>query len=233
MKQLWECLSSVIPDDHSHQMTAPAVLKERVRKGFNPSKILDFGCGNGRSIDLFSQLLPAAEWIGVDIQDSPEVTSRVRADGTFVTYDGEHLPFPNRNFDLIYSYQVLEHVRKIEPILQEISRVLKPEGLFIGQTSQFEPYHSYSLWNFTVYGFKKIMEDAGFTLLDLRPGIDGFTLMRRSYENRSPYFNQYFSNESPVNQEIELAEASKSIKQKNFRKLVFCGQFVFVAALKS
>jgi SAM-dependent methyltransferase len=182
---------------------------------------------------MFAKLSPAAAWTGVDIENSPEVASRVRNDGTFVTYDGETLPFSDRQFDLVYSYQVLEHVRRPETVLREIARVLRPDGLFIGQTSQFEPYHSYSLWNFTVYGFKRIMDDAGFRLLELRPGIDGFTLMRRTYEERPPHFMKYFSNESPINQEIELIAESKTVKQKNFRKLWFCGQFAWVASLSS
>lgn len=229
MRELWDYLNPVIPGDHSRQVTAPAVLGDYVKAGLQPEKILDFGCGNGRSIDLFSRLLPDATWTGVDIESSPEVASRNREDGHFVTYDGENLPFPDAAFDLIYSYQVLEHVRKPETVLRELVRILKPGGLFIGQTSQFEPYHSYSLWNFTIYGFARIMEDAGFRLVELRPGLDGFTLMRRTYENRPAYLNSYFSKESPINQEIDLIEQAKSTQQKNFRKLCFCGQFIWVA----
>ncbi len=230
MKQLWDYLNHVIPDDHCRQMTAPAVLQERVKAGLKPEKVLDFGCGNGRSIDMFAKISQDIEWTGVDIEGSPEVLSRVRNDGIFVTYDGENLPFTDEQFDLVYSYQVLEHVRKPEVVLREVRRVLKSEGgLFIGQTSQFEPYHSYSLWNFTLYGFFEMMKDAGLRILELRPGIDGFTLMRRTYENRPRYLDSFFSKESPINQEIELIEQAKTTKQKNFRKLMFCGQFSWVA----
>lgn len=231
MRVLAELLSAVVPEDHCRQVTAPGVLEARLKTGIEPRKVLDFGCGDGRSIDLFKRLLPNADWTGVDIEDSPEVKTRVRDDGRFVTYDGENLPFADKAFDLVYSYQVLEHVRKPEVVLKEVARVMTPDGLFIGQTSQFEAYHSYSLWNFTVYGFKRIMEDAGFKLLELRPGIDGFTLMRRTYEGRPAYLSSYFSKESPINQEIELIEAAKTVKQRNLRKLWFCGQFIWVAAL--
>jgi ubiquinone/menaquinone biosynthesis C-methylase UbiE len=230
VKEFWDYLGPVVPNDHSRQVTAHVVVEARIKAGFQPTKILDFGCGDGRSIDLFAKLSPQAEWTGVDIESSPEVLSRVRDDGDFVTYDGENLPFANKSFDLVYSYQVLEHVRKPETVLPEIARILKPEGLFIGQTSQFEPYHSYSLWNFTVFGFKKILEDAGLSLIELRPGIDGFTLMRRTYEGRPAHLNKYFSRESPINQEIELIEEAKSVRQRNLRKLWFCGQFVWVAS---
>lgn len=232
MMHLWDYISPAVPDDHSRQMTAPAVLQSHFRCGLKPRRILDFGCGNGRSIDMFEKLAPNAAWTGVDIEGSPEVSSRVRDDGNFVSYDGENLPFPDGSFDLVYSYQVLEHVRKPDIVLGEIARVLDKGGLFIGQTSQFEPYHSYSLWNFTIYGFKRMMEDAGFVLNELRPCIDGFTLLRRTYEERPPHIDRYFSNESPINREIEFIMDSKTAKERNYRKLFFSGQFVFTATAK-
>lgn len=229
MREFYEFLDKVVPGDDSQQVTAPKLLERRLRSGFRPRKILDFGCGNGRSIDMFTQLTPLSEWNGVDIESSPEVKSRTRKDGNFFTYDGLNLPFESAEFDLIYSVQVLEHCRKPEAVLAEIRRCLKTGGLFIGQTSQFEPYHSYSYWNFTVFGFKAIMEDAGMRLLELRPGIDGFTLMRRTYDNRPEYLNCFFSSESPVNWEIEQAFRAQTARQRNLRKLHFCGQFAWVA----
>lgn len=231
MSDVYDYLKESLPGDHSRQVTAEAVLQARVAKGFAPTKVLDFGCGDGRSIDLFRRVLPQADWTGVDIEASPEVASRRRQDGRFVTYDGYELPFPDRSFPLVYSHQVLEHVRKPELALREIARVLEPDGLFIGQTSQFEPYHSYSLWNFTVYGFKRIVEDAGLQLAELRPGIDGFTLMRRTYEGRPPEMSKYFSQESPINEEIERSAEGKRTAIRNYRKLLFCGQFIFVVRL--
>ncbi len=231
MSDVYDYLKESLPGDHSRQVTAEAVLQARVAKGFAPAKVLDFGCGDGRSIDLFRRVLPQTDWTGVDIEASPEVASRRRQDGRFVTYDGYELPFPDRSFPLVYSHQVLEHVRKPELALREIARVLEPDGLFIGQTSQFEPYHSYSLWNFTVYGFKRIVEDAGMQLAELRPGIDGFTLMRRTYEGRPPEMSKYFAQESPINEEIERSAEGKRIAVRNYRKLLFCGQFIFVMRL--
>lgn len=233
MLDIYDYLQDSIPNDHAHQATAEMVLKERVQRGFRPDTVLDFGCGDGRSIDLFRKLLPEAKWTGIDIPASPEVQSRRRTDGHFVTYEGYELPFPDRSFPMVYSHQVLEHVRKPELALREIGRVLAKGGLFVGQTSQFEPYHSYSMWNFTVYGFKRIVEDAGLRLLELRPGIDGFTLMRRTYEGRPRDMSRYFSEESPINVEIEAAAvaAGKRTRIINYRKLIFSGQFVFVIEL--
>lgn len=154
---------------------------------------------------------------------------RTRTDGTFVTYDGTTFPFEDQSFDLIYSHQVFEHVRHPEAVLAEVFRTLKPGGAFIGSTSQLEPYHSYSFWNFTVYGFAVLLKDAGLQLDELRPGIDGPTLIKRSMTNDREAFDRYFSEESPVNVEIQRGAFGRSNRVINFRKLRYCGHFVFRA----
>lgn len=230
LPSLYDMLQDVIPNDHSSQSSAPNVLREQIRGGFRPRKVLDLGCGDGRSIDLFRSTLPEADWTGVDIEISPEVLTRGRKDGTFVTFDGVNLPFESGAFDLVYSYQVFEHVRYPEPLLAETRRVLGPNGMFIGQTSQLEPYHSFSYWNYTVFGFRRLLEEAGFRLLVLRPGIDGLTLIKRALLGRPKEWSKWFSTDSPLNQEIEQGPArNRSCRTRNFRKLMYCGQFVFVA----
>lgn len=227
---IYDMLKDVIPNDHSRQSTAADELNNQIAKGFNPSEVLDLGCGDGRSIDLFKSVLPEAKWTGVDIESSPEVTMRRRTDGDFVSFDGVNLPFQAESFGMVYSYQVFEHVRHPEPLLAEIRRVLKKDGLLIGQTSQLEPYHSFSYWNFTVFGFRRILEAAGLRLLVLRPGIDGLTLIQRSIHGRAPEWTKYFTEESPLNAEIEQElENKRPSRTRNFRKLIYCGQFVFVA----
>lgn len=229
---IFEYLKDSIPTDHCKQTRLAQLIREKAADGYYAPNVLDFGCGDGRSIALFQDLMPSANWTGVDIEDSPEVNSRRFEDPRFVTYNGTELPFSDEDFDLVYSHQVLEHVRHPDMVLSEIRRVLSPTGLFIGQTSQFEPYHSYSIWNFTVYGFKRLIEDAGMRLKEIRPAIDGFTLMERVYQGRPKSFDKYAHEESPRNIEIEKAanEQAKSAHIINYRKLMFAGQFTFVCS---
>lgn len=228
-RSIYDIMAPSIPEDHAHQSTAMSELEAVLKSGFNPQDILDLGCGDGRSADLFRRLLPSCHWTGVDIEDSPEVNSRARNDVTFVSYDGQNLPFETNSFDLVYSYQVMEHVRHPEDVLREVKRVLRPGGWFIGQTSQFEPYHSYSIWNFTIYGFKVLVESAGLDLVAIRPGIDGQTLIERSFLGRPKAYAKWFGEESPLNLKIEEScnTQGKSVRVKNFRKLMYCGQFSF------
>jgi ubiquinone/menaquinone biosynthesis C-methylase UbiE len=193
LETLYDYLKPSIPADHCRQSRATELVMARIRAGFKAVQVLDLGCGAGNTIDFFKKCLPDAKWVGVDIEESPEVAQRRRNDAEFVTFDGVNLPFADGQFDLIFSNQVLEHARLPEQLLAQVHRVLSPDGLFIGQTSQLEPYHSFSYWNFTVFGFKIICEAADLELIELRPGIDGMTLTKRAYLGRPAEYSKWSS----------------------------------------
>ena len=74
-----------------------------------------------------------------------------------------------------------------------------------------------------------LVEAAGLELLQLRPGIDGIALITRAYEGRRPEHGQWWSQESPLNAEIERTAAEQDARpaRVNHRKLEVCGQFCF------
>ena len=193
-----------------------------------PTTVVDLGCGDGISAQIFRKFEPDVRWIGVDIESSE--TARALQDEEVIIYDGVHLPFSDNSVPLIYSNQVFEHVRHPEQLLREVQRVLQPTGIFIGSTSQLEPYHSWSLWNYTFYGFRIILEDAGLKLSEVRPGIDGFALIQRQWNGGRSEDNAWFE-ASPLN--VEIDEWGSTTTQPpaviNARKLQFCGQFAFRA----
>lgn len=230
MHDAYQYLRAALPADHCQQLRATDMLVEHFKDIPPPSTLLDFGCGAGNSIDFFRSALPKTKWIGVDIETSPEVVGREREDGEFHSYNGTDLPFEEGVFPLIYSNQVLEHVRFPEKVLSEIARVMTDDGVFIGQVSQLEPFHSYSIFNFTIYGFKRVCESNGLEVILFRPGIDGITLIERSVKERPVSMNQWFASESPLNEEIERTslKEKQSIQVINFRKLLHCGQFGFI-----
>ena len=87
------------------------------------------------------------------------------------------MPFADGSFELVYCKQVLEHVRRPEPLLAEVRRVLVPGGWFAGSTSQLELYHSLSMWNYTPVGIVALLEQAGLRAVELRPGSTDLTLI--------------------------------------------------------
>jgi SAM-dependent methyltransferase len=164
--------------------------------------------------------------VGVDITEC-DAAKRVAGEQV-VLYDGVHLPFADDSVPLVYSSQVLEHVRHPEPLLREVRRILQPGGVFIGSTSQLEPYHAGSLWNYTIYGFKVLVEDAGLALEEVRPGIDGISLVQRQWFGKRPEHRAWFAL-SPLNRQIDQEDAAKrrQVKSTNYRKLQYCGHFSF------
>ena len=220
-----------VPEDLSRQTSSFSMAEHLAGRMTGIYKILDLGCGTGTSADFFKKMVPDAQWIGLDIEESPEVASRTKTGAEFHSFDGINIPFGDNSFDLIFSNQVLEHVRHPVELLKEARRVLKPEGFMVGSTSHLEPYHSFSVRNYTPYGFRLLLEESGLHLEEIRPGIDSLTLIIRLGIGRPKFFSRWFRKESPLNKLISLFGklSGKSHAEINVLKLIFCGQFAFIA----
>lgn len=112
------------------------------------SRILDFGCGTGNLINMFSDT--DYRFTGVDI--SINMLKYCHRHGSrkpvlYVQYDGKSLPFPDHSFDVCITNGVLIYLTETEQFLntlKEINRVLKPGGRLIASehTRRREVYHS-------------------------------------------------------------------------------------------
>lgn len=231
MASQWELIADVIPNDKAIQIDHHYYVDLVVRHLPVGAVVVELGCGGGRGARAIRRANGSVTWIGIDISSSPEVDARGAIDLPLVTFDGVRLPFADESVHCVSCSQVLEHVRYPERLLAEVARVLRPGGALIGTTSNLEPYHSYSLWNFTLYGFVTIARDAGLEVQEVRPGIDGPTLIERQIRGRPPEMSQYFSSTSPRNAEfIKWGAAGKrSSALVNNRMLQFCGHFGFYA----
>jgi ubiquinone/menaquinone biosynthesis C-methylase UbiE len=100
----------------------------------NVEKVLEVGCGIGV---VASYLAKKYKWnvTGVDL-DSEQV-ERAKNDNIeneylkFFEADVTKLPFENREFDMVLSFDVLHHIPNWDKAVDEISRVLKPEGFYV------------------------------------------------------------------------------------------------------
>jgi SAM-dependent methyltransferase len=225
-------LGDVVPRDHAHQTLADRYAEREIgRPVQGPWRVLDLGCGSGGSVDVFRARDPDVQWVGIDVPGSPEAAARSRQDARFEVFDGVTMPFGDGSFDLVYCKQVLEHVRHPDPLLAEVRRVLAPGGWFAGSTSQFEPYHSLSLWNYSPLGMLRLLQSAGLQAVELRPGIDGLTLIAWRLAGFHRCFHRWWGRESPLNRILNAA--GRAIKADaatlNATKLLFCGQFAFLA----
>ena len=108
-----------------------SLLMEQMR-GVAPrasGRLLDVGCGNKPYEHLFRPFI--TEYIGVEHEGTFSATSASHTAGPDVFYDGASLPFEDASFDTVLSVQVLEHTSDPQHLLDEMSRVLRPDGLLI------------------------------------------------------------------------------------------------------
>lgn len=95
---------------------------------------LDLGCGTGLVTQIASKY--AKEIIGIDrnkamLNEANEKTS-LGAKMIFIQEDmTEKLDFPDQKFDFVISSLAINHIENIEPVFNEVYRVLKPGGFFI------------------------------------------------------------------------------------------------------
>jgi ubiquinone/menaquinone biosynthesis C-methylase UbiE len=94
--------------------------------------VLDVGCNTGYGTVRFVPV--ARRVVGVDVSPGAIEAARERApEGRpeFVLTGGYDLPFADETFDLVTSFQVLEHVPDPMAYLREIARVTRPAGTVI------------------------------------------------------------------------------------------------------
>ena len=94
-------------------------------------KVLEIGTGNGADGVMFA--MNGAEYTGADLTDAAlEATRRHFAvmglSGTFQKENAEQLSFASESFDWVFSHGVLHHTPNTQRAIDEVYRVLKPEG---------------------------------------------------------------------------------------------------------
>src|SRR5712692_4820138 len=101
-----------------------------------PGMILDLGGGNGvaslawRRAGYDVVLLEPNRGPVAGLGATASAVKRGVPGLSLLAGAGEALPFPAQTFDLVYARQVLHHVRDLEQVCSEVSRVLAPRGLF-------------------------------------------------------------------------------------------------------
>jgi SAM-dependent methyltransferase len=106
---------------------------------------LDLGCFNGGRGVAWCERYGLSRLTGVDInpvfiEAANQFAGTRSVPAHFQVAKGERLPFEDRSFDAILSFDVFEHVRSVAETLAECYRVLKPKGrCYLVFPSYFQP----------------------------------------------------------------------------------------------
>lgn len=129
-----------------------------------PGPVLDVGCGDGHFAQMtFDRKLAA----GIDPWWNPlKKAQRTAVYDVALQALGDDLPFLDGAFASAFSNSVLEHIPDVQPVLDEVGRVLQPHGRFVITT----PSHYFT-------------EFLGGAEFFTRLGLDGMADRYRSFFN--------------------------------------------------
>lgn len=141
---------------------------------FKPNtKVLELGANrlptwyceavNDQSIEWFT-LDIQKHWDTLALDKKSEAASR-----QLLSTDEYRYPIDSDSFDVVFSGQVMEHVRNIWKWMDELKRITKPGGLIITILPVSWPYHVapevVDCWRIYPDGMKALMEEKGLEIL--------------------------------------------------------------------
>jgi 2-polyprenyl-3-methyl-5-hydroxy-6-metoxy-1,4-benzoquinol methylase len=139
-----------------------------VKKLAAGKRVLDAGCGSGYGSHILSEV--AESVTGIDIAaEAIECASKnySRSNLSYLNVDATNTGLPDQSFDMIVSFEVVEHIPDPGAYLSELKRLLKPGGSLVistpnrlltspGSEKPFNPFHVYE-W--TMDEFKGILAE--------------------------------------------------------------------------
>ena len=129
--------------DYPEQLCSYLFQSFDFKKGM---KMLEPGCGRGEFLNNFKNL--GLDVVGVDI--SPEAIEFENGfEVKLCDIEKEKLPFDDNSIDIIYSKSFIEHLHYPERYLEEAYRVLKPNGIFLTLTPDWQSYYKIFFDDFT------------------------------------------------------------------------------------
>jgi ubiquinone/menaquinone biosynthesis C-methylase UbiE len=125
------------------------------------TRALEIGCGAGF---VAAHLRTSHEMtvVGTDVDpEQIEIAKRYHHENEqlmFVEADATQLPFGDNEFDMVLSFHVLHHIGDWQRALEEINRVLRPQGYFI--------LHDFAYSRLTVKLLTRIVKKYGIYTID-------------------------------------------------------------------
>lgn len=160
---------------------------------FYPTRTaLDLGCAQGMLSYYARQ--KGGFWVSADEDRSNLLAARDLLGKGLVRLHGDALSFPDRTFDLVLCLDYLEHVDNDDGVLDEIARVLRPNGqviLVTPHTGRFYVFHRLRAvlgLKLEFFGHKR----EGYTLSELEAKLRRARLRLEEKAYYSRTFSEFF-----------------------------------------
>lgn len=150
----------------------PWIIQQIKDRGLlnSSTQILDIGCGAGFLSNILAQSDLQVTAIDLSIESikiaaKHDATKSVR----YQQANAYHLPFADQTFQVVTAMDFLEHVERPEEVIKEVSRVLKPNGIFIYHTFNRNPLAYLVIIKFVEWFVKNTPKDMHVLHLFIKP----------------------------------------------------------------
>ena len=148
--------------------------------GRNGSKVLDLGCGNGYGTSILAEV--TSRCLAVDINNEALQEGKKQYQSSEISYRNIDLNKPGnniakiwgeKNFEVVVSFEVLEHLVDPKRIVREIYNLIGEQGYFIVSVpnEKFEsldsngnPKNPFHIQAFNLDRLKELMQENGFQI---------------------------------------------------------------------
>lgn len=156
----------LIPELHKHSLTYGEHLSRylSVTEIVKGKKVLDVACGVGYGTQLLAKT--AKEVDGADISEEAINYAKEHYQAknvTFTVSDATALPYKTGEFDVVVSFETIEHITNQVAFVKEVRRVLKPGGVFVVSTpndDEFMEGNEFHVHEFDLAEMKKVVGKA-------------------------------------------------------------------------
>jgi len=133
-----------------------------------PKKILEIGCGVGKTSAVIKDFLRHAELTAIDF-DAKQIAITKRIDIDFRHADAKKLPFKSASFDTVVAFMAFHHIKNYTQAIKEVQRVLQKNGtLCVVDTGNITIHHFQNIFPsgsiFSKEEFSKAVELSGFVV---------------------------------------------------------------------
>ena len=159
----------------SHDVAPPVIhmaqvdMLSNVKFSSRPRRLLDIGSGAGVGAQLIAESAGIQHVTCVDISSGALAAVVARGfSGVVASAEGEVLPFENASFDVVVIDEVIEHLVDTDSILDEIHRVLTPDGVLLLSTPNLAAWFNRLA---LLGGLQPAFSEVSFRGVYGRPGI--------------------------------------------------------------
>lgn len=193
------------------------------------SNVLELGTGEGYGPKRLSDSKKVKKYIGLDVDESSIKKAKEKYFDeklSFEVYDGYKIPYEDKFFNMVVSFQVIEHVEDDMEFVKEIYRVLKEGGVFVVTTPNREirlkpgqkPWNRFHLREYNSDDLREVLLSSFKNVQIL--GVKGNEEIQSIEKNRMKKYQKFVSID-PLNLRRLIPESLKPKITQLYSKFTF------------